>query len=596
MIFNTKNNIFKISFRTEIFLYFILVFIAFTFAILTFQFQREKKYRIAKLENTLDNISEITHRFIEQNKLINVSDIDRIKEIENIIPQSNIRITIIAKNGNVLYDSFVGSYDLMENHLRRPEIQKALKSGTGSFIRESSTTQKEYYYYAKKYPNYFIRTAVVYNVEIKNFLKAERVYIFFIVAVFAIIGVILYFVTGKLSKSITRLEDFAIKAGRNELIEKDLSFPENELGIIGSQIIQIYNNLKQTKDELSIEREKLFNHLNALNEGIAFFSPGKKVTLSNSQFIQYVNSISKKSIHSLNDIFKNREYKKLNKFLKNHLKPNEPIEIDALPQTNYIIGVGEKYFKIQSIVFVDRSFEVVITDTTRLEKRRLLKQQLTSNIAHELKTPLASIKGYLETILDNWKIPEEKQKYFLEKAFMQAERLTDLINDISLLNNIEDAGELFEIKPTDIKKVIRDVYENFSNRMEQKQIDFFENVKEGTIVNGNESLLFSIFQNLVENSIKYGGEGIKIMIDNYLQDEKYFYFSYSDTGPGIPEEHLPRIFERFYRVDHGRTREAGGTGLGLAIIKNAVQLHKGDISVKNRNKKGIEFLFSIAKK
>ncbi len=596
MIFNTKNNIFKISFRTEIFLYFILVFIAFTFAILTFQFQREKKYRIAKLENTLDNISEITHRFIEQNKLINVSDIDRIKEIENIIPQSNIRITIIAKEGNVLYDSFVGSYDLMENHLHRPEIQKALKSGTGSFIRESSTTQKEYYYYAKKYPNYFIRTAVVYNVEIKNFLKAERVYIFFIVAVFAIIGVILYFVTGKLSKSITRLEDFAIKAGRNELIEKDLSFPENELGIIGSQIIQIYNNLKQTKDELSIEREKLFNHLNALNEGIAFFSPGKKVTLSNSQFIQYVNSISKKSIHSLNDIFKNREYKKLNKFLKNHLKPNEPIEIDALPQTNYIIGVGEKYFKIQSIVFVDRSFEVVITDTTRLEKRRLLKQQLTSNIAHELKTPLASIKGYLETILDNWKIPEEKQKYFLEKAFMQAERLTDLINDISLLNNIEDAGDLFEIKPTDIKKVIRDVYENFSNRMEQKQIDFFENVKEGTIVNGNESLLFSIFQNLVENSIKYGGEGIKIMIDNYLQDEKYFYFSYSDTGPGIPEEHLPRIFERFYRVDHGRTREAGGTGLGLAIIKNAVQLHKGDISVKNRNKKGIEFLFSIAKK
>ncbi len=596
MIFNTKNNIFKISFRTEIFLYFILVFIAFTFAILTFQFQREKKYRIAKLENTLDNISEITHRFIEQNKLINVSDIDRIKEIENIIPQSNIRITIIAKEGNVLYDSFVGSYDLMENHLHRPEIQKALKSGTGSFIRESSTTQKEYYYYAKKYPNYFIRTAVVYNVEIKNFLKAERVYIFFIVAVFAIIGVILYFVTGKLSKSITRLEDFAIKAGRNELIEKDLSFPENELGIIGSQIIQIYNNLKQTKDELSIEREKLFNHLNALNEGIAFFSPGKKVTLSNSQFIQYVNSISKKSIHSLNDIFKNREYKKLNKFLKNHLKPNEPIEIDALPQTNYIIGVGEKYFKIQSIVFVDRSFEVVITDTTRLEKRRLLKQQLTSNIAHELKTPLASIKGYLETILDNWKIPEEKQRYFLEKAFMQAERLTDLINDISLLNNIEDAGDLFEIKPTDIKKVIRDVYENFSNRMEQKQIDFFENVKEGTIVNGNESLLFSIFQNLVENSIKYGGEGIKIMIDNYLQDEKYFYFSYSDTGPGIPEEHLPRIFERFYRVDHGRTREAGGTGLGLAIIKNAVQLHKGDISVKNRNKKGIEFLFSIAKK
>ncbi len=292
---NKRYKAIQISFRTEIFLYFILVFILFTFAILTFQYQREKNYRTSKLENTLDNISEITHRFIEQKQLISAKDIDRIKEIENIIPQSNIRITIVDRSGKVLYDSFVEKYSLMENHLRRPEIQKALQAGTGSFIRQSSTTRKEYYYYAKRYPNYFIRTAVVYNVEIKNFLKAERMYIFFIFAVFAVIGLVLYFVTGRLAKSITRLEDFAIRAGRNELIEQDMLFPENELGIISSQIIQIYNNLKKTKDELSNEKEKLFNHLNALNEGIAFYSQAKKITLSNSQFIQYINIISKKS-------------------------------------------------------------------------------------------------------------------------------------------------------------------------------------------------------------------------------------------------------------------------------------------------------------
>ena len=596
MVFNKKNKLIKVSFRAEIFLYFILVFVLFTFAILTFQYQRERNYRISKLENTLDNISEITHRFIEKNQLVNAKDIDRIKEIENIIPQSNIRTTIIGRNGKVLYDSFVESYDLMENHLHRPEIQKALQEGTGSFIRKSATTRQEFYYYAKRYPNYFIRTAVVYNVEIENFLKTERLYIIFIFIVFAVIGIVLYFVTGKLAQSITRLEDFAIRAGKNELIEQDMSFPENELGIIGSQIIQIYNNLKKTKDELSNEKEKLFNHLNALNEGIAFFSPVKKITLSNSQFIQYINIIPQKSIHSPNDIFKNNEFKKLNKFLNEYLKSGKSIDIKSLPQTNYVISKGEKYYKIQSIVFVDRSFEVVITDITRLEKRRLLKQQLTSNIAHELKTPLASIKGYLETILDNWPVPEEKQKYFLRKTYSQSERLTDLINDVSLLNNIEDAGELFEFKPTDIKKVVKEVYENFANRMNEKKIRFIDEVEKGSVINGNGSLLFSIFQNFAENSINYGGSNIEIAIKVYHEDEKYFYLSYSDTGAGIPEEHLPRIFERFYRVDHGRTREAGGTGLGLAIVKNAVHLHKGEISVRNRPKGGVEFLFSLSKK
>jgi signal transduction histidine kinase len=209
---------------------------------------------------------------------------------------------------------------------------------------------------------------------------------------------------------------------------------------------------------------------------------------------------------------------------------------------------------------------------------------------------LASIKGYLETILDNWPIPMEKQKYFIEKAHFQSERLTALINDVSLLNNIEDAGDLFELKLIDIHKIVNDVYENFASRMEDHKIEFTNEVEKGTTVEGNESLLFSVFQNFVENSINYAGQGIKIKVRCYHQDAKYYYFSYSDTGVGIPNEHLPRIFERFYRVDQGRSREKGGTGLGLAIVKNAIQMHKGEISVKNNPKSGLEFLFSISKK
>lgn len=583
------------SFRGEIFLYYIVLFILFTAIILLFQFEREKNYRISQLESTLDNYTEITYRFIQKNQLIEHHDLKRIREINDIIPQSNLRITIIDRTGKVLYDSFVEDYESMENHLMRPEVQKSLEHNSGSYVRRSATTKQDYYYYAKNYKEYFIRTAVVYDIEVQNFLKANRVVMLFIVLAFSVIGIILYFITIKLSDAITKLKDFSIKAGKNEYIDFNTKFPENELGVISRQIIQIYYNLKKTKDALFNEKEKLFNHLNVLNEGIAFYSMDKTNTLSNSHFIQKINLISANVIRHPEEIFKLQEFKNLNKFLRKYIKNDNPISVENLPQISYTVSRDERYFKIQCIIFTDKSFEIMIADITRLEKRRLLKQQLTSNIAHELKTPLASIKGYLETVIGAESISEEKRKYFLDRAYSQAERLTDLINDVSLLNNIEDAGELFQFKTTNLKKVIDEVYENFANRIQERGINFDEKVDDSIIINGNDSLLFSIFQNLVENSINYGGDNIEIVIKVYHEDEKYYYFSYSDTGPGIPAEHLPRIFERFYRVDYGRSRETGGTGLGLAIIKNAVQLHKGEISVRNKPDGGVEFLFSLSK-
>jgi len=585
----------KRSFRGEIFLYFIIVFILFTVAVLTFQYQREKIYKTTQLETTLDDIAEITHLFIKNNNLEQNNNFDRIKEISELIPQPNTRLTVIDLKGTVLFDSFVENYKAMENHINRPEVQTALAEGSGSNIRLSSTTNQEYYYYAKKRGNFFIRAAILYNIEVQDFLKTSRTFIFFIIALFAIIGTLLFLVTLRLSVAITKLKDFSVKAGKNELVEFEDTFPENELGVIGSQIIQIYNKLKITKDDLANEKDKLLSHLDALDEGIAFFSSDKEKTLSNSRFIQLVNLFARKNINTSEKILKIKEFTKVVNFLDKNLSDNKEIDIKALPQIEYTVSKDEKYFKIQSIIFFDKSFEIVITDVTRLMKRRLLKQQLTSNIAHELKTPLASIKGYLETILDNWPIPAEKQKYFLEKAYFQSDRLTDLINDVSLINNIENAGDLFEQKKIDIHKVVNDVYENFANRMENHNVKFSNEVEKGTSVEGNESLLFSVFQNLVENSINYAGRNIKIVVQCYHQDNKYYYFSYSDTGVGIPNEHLARIFERFYRVDPGRSREKGGTGLGLAIVKNAIQMHKGEISVKNNPKGGVQFLFSISK-
>jgi signal transduction histidine kinase len=512
------------------------------------------------------------------------------------LPIENTRVTVLDKTGKVVYDSFVSDFAHLENHLRRPEVQQALKLGKGSSIRLSNTTRQKYYYYAKSFPNYIVRTAAVYNVDIINFLRTEHVFWAFIFFLFFLMSFLFYFTTRRLGDFIVKLKDFAVKAGQNEDISKmDSNFQDNELGIIRRQIVQIYDNLKKAKDELTKEKEKLYGHLHVLREGISIFSSDKHKILANSHFIQFINMISDKSTISAEHIFTTPEFARVLEFVDHQPEIIIQTPNKELPHIEYTIEKSEKFFQVRCIVFVDHSFEVLISDITKPEKQKLLKQQLTSNIAHELKTPLSSIKGYLETILNNRNIPEEKKLYFTEKAFAQAERLTDLLNDISLLNNIEDAGGLFEFKPVLLKAVIHDVIENLRHRLEAKNMDCNIDVSKAVVVNGNESLLFSVFQNLVENSINYAGLNTRIVIRKYLEDDKFYYFQYSDTGVGISEEHLPRIFERFYRIDYGRSRETGGTGLGLSIVKNAILLHKGTISVRNKPEGGLEFLFSLAK-
>ena len=208
------------------------------------------------------------------------------------------------RTGNVVYDSFVADVSHIENHLARPEIQKAIQSGKGSSIRLSNTTNQKFYYYAKDCKKYFVRTAAVYNVDIIKFLSTERIFLFFILFLFLLMWLLLYYTTHRLSEFITKLKDFALKAGQNEDISKmDINFADDELGVIRRQIIQIYDNLKTTKDALTSEKEKLFGHLQVLKEGISIFSPEKHKILANSHFIQLINMISDKSTISAEYIF-----------------------------------------------------------------------------------------------------------------------------------------------------------------------------------------------------------------------------------------------------------------------------------------------------
>ena len=224
-----------------------------------------------------------------------------------------------------------------------------------------------------------------------------------------------------------------------------------------------------------------------------------------------------------------------------------------------------------------------------------MRQQMTSNIAHELKTPIASVRGYLETLMVNKDLDEEKKQYFLDKALAQSTRLTDLINDIVTLNKLDETGSSFPFEEVDVAGIVKEVRDNLLASINKKKIRVDIDIDPDTMVTANRSLVVSVFQNLMENAITYAGESVTITVTSLPAEPGFRRFSFADNGIGIPEEHQPRIFERFYRIDDGRSRKSGGTGLGLAIVKNAILLHKGEISLRTRPGGGTEFIFSLPK-
>lgn len=231
--------------------------------------------------------------------------------------------------------------------------------------------------------------------------------------------------------------------------------------------------------------------------------------------------------------------------------------------------------------------------TTRQEQDRL-KRQLTQNIAHELKTPVASIHGYLETILENPHIDETMKQQFLQRCFAQSKRLTALLQDISTLNRMDDAPEMMEFANVDVAAMVSDIVRETHLQLYERNMTFDNRLPDHIAIQGNYSLLYSVFRNLTDNAIAYAGMGTTITLNAKDEGDKWT-FTFADNGVGVPTEHLLRLFERFYRIDKGRSRKMGGTGLGLAIVKNSVLLHGGTIRAYNSIGGGLTFEFSLQK-
>ncbi|MGB4415029.1 MAG: ATP-binding protein [Paludibacter sp.] len=569
----------------RLFLYFFSIFFLMISVITFFQYQREKEFRTEQLDQLLSTYNYTLDKYIGERDWTTES----LNNFISVFPDTSLRVTLIDLTGNVLFDNSVKKGTKLENHLHRPEIVMSNSKETGKAIRHSTTTGKDYYYLAHRFKNYYIRTALPYNLNLSSMLKANTFFLYFMAFILVLAFFALFFISKTFTDSIDRLRVFTQKSEKGEIMDTDIRFPNDELGEISNNIVHLYKRLLRAKDEANQEREKLIKHLQISQEGLGIFSSNKKEILANSHFIQYTNILADYQSESSDEIFNLPEFEGINQFI------DESLQNDQLTRKRVVIEKNGRMFMVRCIVFQDNTFEISINDTTAQEHENELKRHLTQNISHELKTPVSSILGYMESILENPDLSPERQRFFIERSFQQAQRLSALLQDISTLNKIDEAKELFKKEPCNIAQVIEDVLFDVHLQIEQKGCIVLKNYPHPLPIKGNRSLLYSIFRNLVDNALAYAGEQLTIDINCYREDDQFYYFSFSDNGVGISDEHLSKIFERFYRIDKGRSRKLGGTGLGLSIVKNAVLFHKGNISAKSLPTGGLSFIFSLRK-
>ena len=272
-------------------------------------------------------------------------------------------------------------------------------------------------------------------------------------------------------------------------------------------------------------------------------------------------------------------------FDEDQLFPND--ELGSI--SNHIVHLYAQWQ--QTIKDRDIAHEAALREEQ--EKIRI-KRQLTNNINHELKTPVASIQVCLETLLSGINLSEEKRQELIGRCYTNNERLRRLLGDVSLITRMEDGSQLIGKESVVINNIINEIAEELEIMPEEERFMLHTDFNEQVIVDGNLSLIGSIFRNLTENAIAYSG-GKNIYISLIENNEDMCRICFEDDGCGVEEKQLMRIFERFYRIDKGRSRQMGGTGLGLAIVKHAVQFHGGTISVANRQNGGLSFVFSLKK-
>ncbi len=517
-----------------------------------YHYDRERQFAELNLQEALRNVNENVYDLLRI-RGDRAYDEDFAVYLQRYIThydKRGLRLTLISPvTGKVLYESSASAAEEWvncENHATRPEVVQAMNEGVGYAVRRLSTVTDEEYFYVATYDDsydFIVRSSMPHELVYAHNTTKHLVVLFLSAFLIALLLVIMYRV----------------------------------VQMVGSK---------------ELATQKLLMHLRIAQEGLAFFDSRKRLLFANSLFSEYGDFISAKHLADTGEILQQPEFRTIKKFIYNDGYVNNTTRESTIFDK---VEVSGRVFSLRCVLFKDGSFEISINDISHAEEKNRVEKQLAQNVAHEFKTPVCSIQGYLETILENYpgNISNEQMMHFLQRCHSQSNRLNSLVQDMQSLNDMSDTIQRINKEPVDIVQVVSGIQQEIENKLAEQDISVVNKLPQQLTIMGDSGKIYSIFRNLFDNTVAYSGKGTVITINCFRSDAEYCYFSFRDNGVGVAQEHLPHLFERFYRVDKGRSRKLGGTGLGLAIVKNAVALHGGTISAREAIGGGLEFVFKL---
>jgi len=558
--------------------YFLIIFIL-SGSILVFSFRTIKDYYIDTLSNNLRNLA-----FALRLNIIPFLKNGEFRKMDAFVKrlgkEINTRITIIDVEGTVLADSKKDPH-LMENHKNRPEIMHALKGEVGRSLRFSTTVKEEMLYVALPiYINNKTTGVLRVSLFLKDInallreLKIKILQIVLIIIIISLSGTILF--SHSLSKPIKELRDISRKiASGNFDVRIDLK-NKDELKDLADSFNYMTEKIKRLFVDLTLKKEELSSIISSIQEGLMVLDKSGKVTLSNASFQKFIkeNSLEGKFFWEVLAFKSSKLIKLIKKTYET--RKNSIVEI----------SIKEKDF-LSSITFLpyEEGMVVVLHDITELKKLENIKKDFVVNVSHELRTPLTAIKGYVETLEED---ASDINIHYLEIIKRHTERLINIVHDLLFLSELEyEKKEKLELEEVNLRQLLKDTIRIFEQKVKEKGLRLELKVKDDIIILADAFKLEQMFINLIDNAVKYTKKG-KIEV-SITYKENLVAIEVKDTGIGIPQEHISRIFERFYVVNKSHSREVGGTGLGLSIVKHIVSLHNGKIDIESTQGIGTRF-------
>lgn len=553
-------------------------------------FYLEEVYERLKKETNL-SVEQIVTTFDDQSKMNEVA--------MKISEQIDARVTIINKDGTVIAET-EKDYDLLENHLNRPEIVATLKGEDKYFIRYSETLKKNLLYYAvalyddqNNHIGFFrlgIPTEMLQGMNKK--IWATLIVSFFIA--FTVITTLILRITNQMFRPIEEIKNVTQTLAEGNYHIRLAESGNDEIGELARSLNILAHKMAQVTKRHQTQQERLETLIENMGSGLVLINTRGDITLMNGACKKIFRENTEEWINKLYyDVIKHKEVIRFiqDMFMTEKAERRQVTMVFQL-EVHFFDVYGAPILsndgKLNGVVFV-------FHDITELKKLEQIRKDFVANVSHELRTPVTSIKGFSETLLEGAMDDVKLCEKFLTIIYKESERLQNLIHDLLELSRLEQSHFQLNMQSADLRELVEDVIELLKNKAEEKEIQIETKYSGNTQMLTDPLRMKQVIINLINNGITYTPNGGKIFVNvQELGDEVQFVIT--DTGIGMSELEIPRIFERFYRIDRARSRNSGGTGLGLAIVKHIIELHDGRIDVNSQVGKGTTFTIILPKK